>query len=99
MSDCAPFRLYLGDRVADVVRVVRSEMKRKGISPTGTDEAGTFSIPVPGGVVRATYKVDGKSFVITVQSRPSSLSCGAIESKMHDAMLDAKAALRNSPPD
>lgn len=94
MPDCAPFRLYVGDQIAEVIRVVRSEMKQHGVSSTGTDQSGSFSIPVPGGVIRAGYVVDGKSLEVTVRSRPESLTCGTIESKMQDAILDAKNVLK-----
>lgn len=96
MADCTPFRLYVGDQLPDIIRLMYSEMGRKGARVAGNEQGGTFSIALPiGGSLAGSFEVSGKSLVVNVDSRPALLSCGKIETKMQDLVLDAKAELRN----
>ncbi|MCA9057841.1 MAG: hypothetical protein KDA85_05055 [Planctomycetaceae bacterium] len=96
MSDCVPFHLYIGDRLPDLVPILLAEMKQRGVQVTGTDQSGTFSIALPiGGSVSGSFEVSGKSLAIHITSRPLVVSCGTIESKLQNFILDAKVALKN----
>ena len=97
MPDCTPFRIYVGDSITELMPIVMEEMKRHGASVSGGGDSGTFSVALPvGGYVTGTYRVDGKSVAIEIESRPAAVSCGTLESKLQDFVLDAKAILRNS---
>jgi len=96
MPDCAPFRLYIGDDLAEVVKVVGVEIRRAGGSFGGDAGSGSFSVPLPaGGALAGRFTVKGKSVAIDIRSRPAGVSCGTIESKLQDYILDAKAYLKN----
>lgn len=96
MSDCVPFRLYVGEQLPALVPILQAEMKRRGASVSGDDTSGRFSIALPiGGSISGSFCVDGKSLAVEIQSRPAAISCGMIESKMQDFILDAKAILKN----
>ncbi len=96
MPDCVPFRLYVGDNVQTVVSVMVGEMQRRGIQVAGAGDSGSFSIPLPiGGTISGSYSIVGKSLAVTVTQRPEGVSCGTIESKLQDLILDAKAELKN----
>jgi hypothetical protein len=96
MPDCVPFRLYVGDNIAEIVAVMIGEMQRRGVQASGTAEAGTFSIPLPiGGTIAGSYSIAGKSLAVSIAQRPDAVSCGTIESKLQDFILDAKAELKN----
>jgi hypothetical protein len=95
MPDCVPFRLYIGEAIHEVVAVMRSEMQSRGAQASGTAEAGTFTIPTPVGTIAGSYSVAGKSLAVTIAQRPEAVSCGTIESKLQDFILDAKAELKN----
>lgn len=95
MADCIPFRLYVGDRIADVVPLLMDELRQKGASVSGTAAAGNLVVNLPvGGSIRGSWKIDGKSLAIEIPQRPSIVSCGQIESKLMDAVLDAKNVLK-----
>ena len=96
MSDCVPFRLYVGEQLPLLVPILQAAMKSRGTSVSGDDNSGRFSIALPiGGSISGSFRVDGKSLAVEIQSRPAAISCGLIESKMQDFILDAKAILRN----
>ena len=96
MPDCTPFRLYIGDNIVEVVAIMLGEMQQRGVQATGTPEAGTFSIPLPiGGTIAGSYSIAGKSLAVSIGRRPETVSCGTIESKLQDYILDAKAELKN----
>ena len=96
MADCPPFRLFVGDQLPDIIQLVYSEMGRQGARVSGNEQGGTFSIALPiGGSLAGSFEVSGKSLVVNVGSRPALLSCGKIETKMQDLILDAKAELRS----
>jgi len=96
MADCPPFRLYVGDELPDIVTLMYSEMGRQGARVSGNEQGGTFSIALPvGGSIAGSFTVSGKSLLVQVDRRPALLSCGKIESKMQDLILDAKVELRN----
>ena len=95
MPDCPQFKLYVGDEITSVIAVLHDELKRRGGSLSGDEQRGTFSIPLPiGGAVGGTYEISGASISIAISNRPDSISCGTIESKMQDFVLDAKATLK-----
>ena len=94
MADCAPFTLYIGDQFDEVVRHLQSELRRAGGRVSGDASSGSISIAVPNGTIRGRYSVSGKSVMVTIISRPAMVSCGVIESKLQDIILDAKAWLR-----
>lgn len=96
MTDCAPFRIYIGENTTAVVAELREQLRKWGASVSGTDESGTFAAAVPGGgSLGGSYQASGKSLEITISARPDALTCGTIESKMQDFILDAKAVLKN----
>jgi hypothetical protein len=96
MADCVAFRIYVGDTIAAVMTVLIDEMRRRGLSVAGSAESGSFTISLPvGGSISGTYAVTGKSITVAVSQRPESISCGTIESKLQDIVLDAKAVLKN----
>jgi hypothetical protein len=96
MADCAPCRLYVGDQIAEVVSVMVEEMARRGVQVAGGVEGGTFSIAIPTiGSIRGKFQLSGKSLAVEIQSRPADVGCGAIESKIQDFILDAKAVVKN----
>jgi hypothetical protein len=95
MPDCVPFQLYIGEAIREVAAVMQSEMQRHGAQASGTAEAGTFTIPTPVGTIAGSYSIVGKSLAVTVAQRPEAVSCGTIESKLQDFILDAKAELKN----
>jgi len=98
MSDCVPFRLYVGDSVAAVVADLYHELQRQGGSASLIGDAGSFVIPLPiGGSIQGNFTIDGKSVKVSIASRPSAVSCGSIESKLQDFILDAKARLKRTP--
>lgn len=99
MPDCVPFRLYVGDTIQDVLSIMVGEMQRRGFQVSAAHDAGTFSIPLPvGGIICGSYTIAGKSLAISVTQRPEILSCGTIESKLQDLILDARAELKNRNP-
>lgn len=95
MPDCVPFRLHVGDNILEVVAVMRSEMQRRGAQASGTAEAGTFSIPTPVGTIAGSYSIAGKSLAVSITQRPEAVSCGTIESKLQDFILDAGTELKS----
>ena len=96
MPDCAPFRIYVGDNIHSVLSVLILEMQRRGFQASGTVESGTFAIPLPiGGTVSGSFAISGKSLAVSVIQRPDVVTCGMIESKLQDLILDAKAELQN----
>lgn len=96
MSDCGPFRIYVGENIQEVVSVLILEMQRRGFQVSGTVESGAFSIPLPiGGTVSGSFALSGKSLAVSVTQRPDVVTCGTIESKLQDLILDAKAELQN----
>lgn len=96
MPDCVPFRLYVGDDILQIVPLLLGEINRRGGSTSGSTGAGTISIATPLGAVRGSFRVDGKSLAVEISTRPSAISCGALESKLQDHILDAKTTLRNA---
>lgn len=94
MADCAPSRLFVGDRIADIVPLLMEELRANGASVSGAAGSGKLSISTPVGPIEGSWTIDGKSLVIEVTQRPSAVSCGRIESKLQDAILDAKNVLR-----
>ena len=94
MADCAPTRLYVGDRIADIVPVLMDELRANGASVSGSASSGQLSISTPVGTVKGSWTIDGRSLAFEVSQRPSAVSCGQIESKLQDAILDAKNVLR-----
>lgn len=95
MSNCPAFRVYLGDKAADLMPLLRGEMHRKGATISGSDTAGTFHISTPVGAIAAKYELSGKSVLVTVTSKPMVVSCGQIQDKLTDGVLDAKATLKS----
>lgn len=96
MPDCTPFKIYVGENATAIVAELREQLKRWGAAVSGTDESGTFSAAIPGGgSLSGSYRTSGKSLEINITARPDALTCGTIESKMQDFILDAKAALKN----
>ncbi len=95
MSKCQPFRIYLGDKAAELMPLLRSEMGRVGAPVSGNDVSGSFSLGTPVGLLAAEYELRGKSVLVTVTSKPAAVSCGKIQDKLTDSVLDAKAMLRN----
>ena len=94
MADCVPFQLFVGADVEAIVELLRVELVRaRGSCRVGS---GDFAIPTPIGTISGCYAIEGKALTVHIRSRPSSVSCGTIESKMQDYILDAKAAFRNS---
>ena len=95
MPNCVPFRLYIGDNINDVVAIMNTEMQRRGFTASSTGQGGSFSIPLPiGGTISGSYEVVGKSITVSISQRPFVVSCGMIESKLQDLILDAKAELK-----
>lgn len=96
MPDCAPCRLYVGEHLAEVVSVMIEEMARRGVQVAVTADGGSFSIAIPAiGSIRGKFQVSGQSLLVEIQSRPSDVGCGTIESKIQDLILDAKAVVKN----
>lgn len=96
MPDCVPFLLYVGDQIEAIVADLRSEVVRHGGSTSGELPAGVLSIALPmGGSLSGSYRIEGKSIRVSINSRPAFVSCGTIESKLQDLILDAKARLKN----
>lgn len=96
MPDCVPFRLYVGDSVQALASIMITEMQRLGFQASGTPDSGAFAIPLPmGGTITGSYTIAGKSLAVTITQRPDAVSCGTIESKLQDLILDAKAELKN----
>lgn len=96
MSDCVPFRLYVGEQVAAVVPILLNGLRQRGGTVTGTDQTGTFSLPLPiVGAITGSFAITGKSLAITITQRPMLVSCGTLESKLQDFILAAKAELKN----
>ena len=96
MADCVPFRLYVGDQVAAVVRVLLDDMRQRGATVTETEQAGPFTLPLPiGGTINGSFAITGKSLAITITHRPMFVSCGTLELKLQAFILDAKAELKN----
>lgn len=96
MPDCVPFLLYIGDQVEAIVTDLRSEVVRHGGSVSGEVAAGMLNIALPiGGSISGSYRIEGKSIRVSIQNRPAFVSCGTIESKLQDLVLDAKARLKN----
>lgn len=92
MPDCVPFSLYVGEQVEAIVAELRGELVRQGGSASG----GTLSIALPiGGSISGSYQIEGKSIRVSIQNRPSFVTCGTIESKLQDLILDAKVRLKN----
>lgn len=97
MPDCAPFRIYVGDLRPQLIPIMLREMASRGAHVSGNDTAGAFSIPLPiGGIIRGRFEVQGKSIAVQIDQRPAAVSCGTIESKLQDFILDAKAILKNN---
>ncbi len=94
MPDCAPSRLYVGDRVADIVPILMEELRANGAQVSGSAGSGQLSISTPVGSIKGGWTIDGKSLAIEVSQRPSAVSCGQIESRLQDAILDATNVLR-----
>lgn len=96
MADCAPCRLYVGDQIAEVVSVMVEEMAQRGVQVAGGLEGGTFLIAIPTmGTIRGTFHISGQSLAVEILSRPPSVGCGTIESKIQDFILDAKAVVKH----
>ncbi|MBI1349239.1 hypothetical protein GC163_23465 [bacterium] len=96
MPDCVPFRLYVGEQVAAVIPILLNGLRHRGGTVTWTDQAGTFSLSLPiGGAITGSFAITGKSLTITITQRPMLVSCGTLESKLQDFILDAKAELKN----
>lgn len=97
VPDCAPFRIYVGDLRPQLIPVMLREMSARGAQVSGDETAGSFSIPLPiGGSIRGRFEMQGKSIAVQIDQRPAAVSCGTIESKLQDFILDAKAILKNS---
>lgn len=95
MPDCPPFRLYIGDQLPQLLPIIFEQMRQRGAQVSGGD-AGTFTISLSLGMsLRGRYEISGKSLLIQLDARPFALSCGAIESKLQDFLLDAKAILKS----
>ena len=98
MADCVPFKLYVGDQIGDVVSVLVRELRGKGAIVNGDTESGSISLSLPiGGRIRCHYQRTGNSIEVNISDRPDAVSCGSIESKLQDFILDAKALLKNRP--
>ncbi|MEI8383168.1 MAG: hypothetical protein WCJ09_23820 [Planctomycetota bacterium] len=95
MIENVSFRLAVGDNVRDVVVIMIGEMQRRGIQVSEISGTGTFSIPVPNGVIAGSFAIAGNSLVVSIAQRPEAVSDGMIESKLQDFILDAKAELKN----
>jgi len=96
MPDCVPFRLYVGEQVSAVVPILLMGLQQRGGTVSVSDQMGTFSLPLPiGGAIIGSFAIAGKSLVITITQRPMLVSCGTLESKLQDFILDAKAELKN----
>lgn len=92
MPDCVPFRLYVGEQLSAVMGVLTDELPKRGAT---VDADGRFALSLPiGGVIRGRYVASGLSLVVTIEERPTMVSCGMIESKLQDYILDAKAVLK-----
>ncbi len=99
MQDCLPFNVFIGDSAAAVLTYLRAELARRGGSATGDASGGDFAIPLPiGGSILGSYVAKGSSVAITISHRPAVVSCGMIEAKVHDIILDAKNAVRQAKP-
>jgi hypothetical protein len=94
MPECAPSRLYVGDRIVDIVPLLMDGLRANGASVSGSASSGQLSISTPVGSIRGAWTIDGKSLAIEIPQRPAAVSCGQIESKLQDAILDAKNVLR-----
>lgn len=92
MADCVPFRLYVGEQIHAVMAVLLEELPRRGVSLSAD---GGFAIALPiGGSLRGSIATSGNSLLVTIHERPPIVSCGMIESKLQDFLLDAKAVLK-----
>ena len=97
MPDCSPFQLYVGESLEALTPLLLAEMRRRGATVSGTGDSGAFTIPLPiGGSIRGTYRVAGKSLAVEIKSRPTMVSCGMIESKLQDFILDTKAIMKSN---
>jgi len=80
-----------------VIPLLISELKRAGANVASSGASGSLTINLPiGGSIRGSWKIDGKSIAVEIKQRPSIVSCGQIESKLQDAILDAKNVLKQS---
>ena len=95
MSACPPFRIFLGEQYGELMPLILSEMKRNGASISESDSSGEFRVSTPVGAISARYRLDGNSVEVTVTAKPFAVSCGQIQDKMTDRVLDAKAMLRS----
>lgn len=94
MKDCLPFRIYVGERIDEVVELLKVELQRRKVSVNARDGSGDFLFSISAaGQLSGSYQVDGKSLAIEIHQRPGLVSCGTIEAKMHDIVLDAKTML------
>jgi hypothetical protein len=97
MPDCPSFRLYVGDNVAAVVADLYRDLQRQGGSASLIGDAGSFALPLPiGGSIQGNFSIDGTSVKVSIASRPAAVSCGIIESKLQDMILDAKVRLKRA---
>lgn len=95
MGDCTTFRLFVGEQLPDLMPLLIAEIQKHGGTCTGTQQAGSISISVPlGGTIAGAFQISGRSLVIEIHSRPGFITCGTIESKLQDLILDVKLSMR-----
>lgn len=95
MGDCTAFRLFVGEQLPDLMPVLLAEIQKHGGTCSGTLQNGSISISVPlGGVISGAFQTSERTLIIEIHSRPGFISCGTIESKLQDLILDAKLLLR-----
>lgn len=70
------------------------ELRANGALMSGSASYGQLSIRTPVGSIKGVWKIDRESLAIEITQRPAAVSCGQIESKLQDAILDAKNVLR-----
>jgi len=99
MADDAPIKMFVGENISGIVMELLQQLRQRGASASGTNQAGSFSATVPGaGMISGSYAAAGQSLEISLHNRPENISWSTIEAKLQDFVLDAKAVAKNRAP-